>query len=131
MLAFKHVENFRSPLRIGTVVKGNREVVLTGAIARDTIRLGQTLEGLAVNESSLLVDGQLALAITRLRLDMENFAETLHVNILTGRNVFQPVRRVGFTGHIPAPPQGAVFRAQPPEGEGLDARSEERRVGKE
>ena len=121
MLAFEDIENFRGPLRIGTVIEGHGEFVLAGAIARHAIGLGQTLEVFPVDESGLLVDGELALAVGRPRLDVQDLAAALHVDVLAGRDVFQSIRRIGFTGHIPDPPQGAVFRAQPPQGEGLDA----------
>src|SRR3984893_9138232 len=52
---------------------------------------------------------------------MQNFAATLHVDVLTGRDVFQTIGRIGFSRRIPNTPQGAVFRTQSPQGEGLDA----------
>ncbi len=55
MLAFEDVENFRRPLRIRTVIESHGESILAEAIARHAIRLGQTLEGFPVDESSLLV----------------------------------------------------------------------------
>src|SRR5208282_4495827 len=121
VLAFEDVENFRRPLRIGAVVEGHGEVVLAETIARDTIGFGQTLEVFAIDESGLLIDGQLALAVGRPRLNVKDFAAAFHVDVLAGRNVLQSIRRIGFSGHIPHTPQGAVFGAQPPQGEGLNA----------
>ena len=38
-----------------------------------------------------------------------------------GRNVFQAIGRVRFTGHIPHAPERAILGAEPPECEGLNA----------
>src|SRR5208282_1405858 len=86
MLAFKDIENLRGPLRIGTVVEGHGELVLAEAIARHTVRLGQTLEFFPVDEPGLLVYGQHALAVGGPRLDVQDLAVTLHVDILTRRD---------------------------------------------
>src|SRR5208337_4655438 len=121
MLSFEDIENFRGPLRIGTVVKSNGELVFAGAITGHAVGLGEALEVLPVDESGLLVDGEFALAVRRPRLDVQDFAFALHIDVLAGRNVFQPIGRISFSGHIPHAPEGAVFRTQPPQSEGLDA----------
>src|SRR5271169_1698031 len=91
MLAFQDIENLRSPFRIGTIVEGYGELIFAGAVTRYAIGLGQTLELFAVDESGLLVYGQVARAVGRLRLDVQDFALTLHVDVLAGRNVFQSI----------------------------------------
>ncbi len=121
MFAFEDVENLGRPLWVRTVVEGHRELVLASAIARDAIRLRQALEIFTVNEAGLLVYAEFAFAVGGLRLDVQDFAFALHVNVLAGRDVFQSVGGVGFSGHVPNPPQGAVFSAESPQGEGLDA----------
>src|ERR1700733_15881870 len=65
ILTFQNIENLRGPLGIRTVVEGYGELVFAGAVARHTIGLGKALEGLAVDESGLLVDAQIALAVRR------------------------------------------------------------------
>src|SRR5208337_5122711 len=114
MLAFEDIENFRGPLRIGTVVESNGELVFAGAITRYTVGLGKALVVFPVDESGLLVNGEFALAVRGARLDVQDFAIALHVDVLAGENVFQSIRGIGFSGHIPHSPEGAVFRSQPP-----------------
>src|SRR5208337_826667 len=114
LLAFEDIENFRGPLRIGTVVESNGELVRAGAIARHAVWLGKALEVFSVDESGLFVDGQFALAVRGPRLDMQDFAIALHVDVLAGGNVFQSIGCIRFSGHIPDSPQGTVFRSQPP-----------------
>src|ERR1017187_3333692 len=101
--------------RIRTVVEGHGELVFAEAIARHTIGFGQTLKGFVVDEPGLFVDVQIALAVGRTRLDVQDFTAPFHVDILAGRDVFQSIGRIGFSGDIPHAPQGAIFRAQSPE----------------
>src|SRR4030081_50488 len=80
MLAFQDIENFRGPCRIRTVVEGHGELVFAETIARHTIRLGQTVEGFVADESGLLVNAQITLAVGGPRLDVQDFAAAFHVD---------------------------------------------------
>src|SRR6202011_2472347 len=104
MLAFEDIENFRGPCRIRTVVEGHGELVLAEAIARHTIGLGQTVEGFVGDESGLLVNAQIALAIGGPRLDVQDFAAALHVDVLAGRDVFQSIGRIAYSSRTPNTP---------------------------
>ena len=121
MLSLEDVENLRGPCRIRTVVEGHGKSVFAETIARHTIRLGQTVERFVVDESGLLVNTQIALAVGGPGLDVQDFAAALHVDVLARRDIFQSIGSIGLSRRIPHPPQGAIFRTQPPQGEGLDA----------
>src|SRR5271165_2039077 len=111
MFAFEDIENFRRPLRIGSVVKGHGKLVLAEAVACHAIGLGEALEGFAVNEASLRIDAKVARAIGRPRFDVQYLAVTLHIDVLTRRNVFQAIGGIGFSGDVPDTPERAIFRA--------------------
>ena len=121
MLTLQDVENLRRPVRIGTVVKGNRELRLARAITRHAIRQWERLEDFPIDQPGRRVSGQIAPAIRWTRLDAQDFTLALHVHILAGRNFAQLIDRTRFAGNVPDSPQGAVFGAQAPQGEGVDA----------
>ena len=50
----------------------------------------------------------------RLVFNTQDLALTLHIYVLTGRNIVQPVSSAGLKGKIPNAPQGAIFRTQSP-----------------
>src|SRR6266581_320883 len=92
------LEISRGPLRIGTVVEGDRDLLGSGAIAGDAIGLGQVLKDLVGNETGGGIQHYVALAVGRARFDAQNFALAFHVDVLAGRNVFQLVGRGGLVG---------------------------------
>ena len=93
------------------------------SVASDPIGFGQRLEILIGNQAGILVNRDVALTVGWMPLNAQYLALAFHIDILTRWNVAQLVRCANFSWNIPHPPQGTIFGAQPPKGEGLDAKA--------
>src|SRR5579864_4315224 len=60
VLLLEHVENLRSPIRVGAVVKSQRNLRRTITVAPHPVRLGQVPENFIRDEAAVGVDGQIA-----------------------------------------------------------------------
>ncbi len=103
VLALQHIENFRGPLRIGTVVEGDRDLFGRGAVTRDAIGFGQVLKDLVSDQPGGGIDRDVAFAVRRARFDAQNFTLAFHVDVLAGRNISQLVGRGGLAWDDPRP----------------------------
>ena len=110
MFAFQRVEDPRCPLRIGTVVECNCDLVRACPVTADAVRLGQRIHDLVADQASRIVHGDLALTVPGSRLDIQNLPAALHVYVLTGRNIRQFRRRSHIKREIPDLPKRPVFR---------------------
>src|SRR5260370_5183847 len=118
VLSLQDVENFGSPFGVRSVVKGESDLIRTVSIPSHAVGLGQGLEILVRNLFRIRVNGELSGAVRLLVFYTQNLALTLHIYVLTGRNIAQLVGCAGVKGKIPHAPQGAIFRAQSPQREG-------------
>src|SRR5579864_3087974 len=74
VLLLQHVENLRSPIRIGPVVKSQRNLSRTITVAPHPVRLRQVLENFVSDEMVVGIDGQIASSMRGLVFDTQNFA---------------------------------------------------------
>src|SRR5216684_3096291 len=96
VLLFQDVENLRRPLRIRAVVEGDGDLVWAGAIAADPVGLWQRVHGLIADQAGGRVHGYFALPVFWRGFNIQNFAVTLHVHVLSRRHIGQPVRGGGI-----------------------------------
>src|ERR1700722_1500981 len=100
----KHVENFRSPLRVWSIIKRDRDFIRAVTVTADSIRLGQSLEDFVGDQLAVGIDRQIARAMGRRTLDAQDFPLSLHVDVSARRYVAQFVRSAGVSLHIPNAP---------------------------
>src|SRR5437868_6424884 len=63
VFALQHVENLRSPLRIGAIVKRQSNLVRTISITAEPIRLRQSLKDLVGDQLRVRIDRQITSAV--------------------------------------------------------------------
>src|ERR1022692_1054161 len=122
MLLFKHVENLRSPIRVGAIVKGQRDLIRAVAVTSNPVRLGKALEYLVGDEVAICVDREITKSMSGLVLDAQDLALAFHVHVGARRHILQFIGRRWIARHVPHSPQRAVFAPEPPESERLDAK---------
>src|ERR1700721_4524287 len=79
MLLFKHGENLRRPIRVGAIVKGQRDLIRAVAVTSNPVRLGKALEYLVGDEVAICVDGEIRKPMRGVFLDAQISAWPLHV----------------------------------------------------
>ncbi len=121
VLMLEHIEDLRRPLRIGAVVKSERDQVATVTVTRHAIRFGQVLKIFVGDHLGVRIDGEVASAGGGTILDAQNLPLALHVHVLAGRHAAQFVGGAGIPRNIPYAPQRPVLAAQSPKSKSLDA----------
>ena len=127
VLLLEDVEDLRRPDWVGTVVKGDRDLFGVVAVLRDGVgqgvlvhRLGDDGEVLR-RDGGVVVHGDGAAAVLRWAGDAEDVAVAFGIDVPSGRDVGEGLGGIDLEGIVPDVPDGRVFRAEAPEGEGLKA----------
>ena len=120
MLTLQNIEHLRSPLRIGAVIKRDRQLLPARSVTRHPIRFGQSVKGLKINQTCRGIYFQIAFALGGPRLNPQNLSLPFHIDILPGRNLAQLVDRVYVARHVPHAPQRTILRTQSPQSKRLD-----------
>src|SRR5215468_2880830 len=84
----KYVEYFWCPFRIWPVIKRDRHLLRSCAIASHPVRLRQSLERLINNQAGIRVQCNRSLTVAGPIFDSQDLALTFHVDVLTRRNIF-------------------------------------------
>ena len=117
----KHVQNARSPNRVGPVVKGQRHFI--GMVAITLHRVGQRIQVHALLRDHLQWRGNLVVVIhckrpmsePRLTRNSQNVPHTLIVDIEPRFDHTEFLHRIDPRRRVPDLPQRVVFRTQLPE----------------
>ena len=128
VLLLQDVENFRRPLGVRAVVKGERNFIRMVAVVLDGVGARIHIHVLTDNEllarvGFVRVNRYGALAGLGQAGDAHDVALAFVVHVVTGPHGGQLLQRVGVAGLVPDIPQRTVLRAQPPERKGLQAQS--------
>ena len=120
------VENFGRPLGVGTVVEGDGNLIGMVAVVLHGVGAGIHVHVLIVDQllariGFVLVDGDGALAGLGQAGDAHDVALTLDVDVVARGDVAESLERLRGGGFVPDAPQGVVFHAQTPQGEGGQA----------
>ena len=128
VVLLQDVENLRRPVRIGSVVEAERDLLRVVAVLRRRCRRADrspstpaVIDAVLRRDGVVVVHGDDAPAVLRLAGDAQDVALALGVDVVAGLDLREVLHRVGRAGVVPDLPQGVVFRAEPPEREGLDA----------
>ena len=89
MLLFEHVENLGRPLRVGPIIKRDRDFVGAVAVARHTVRFGQRLKDFVGDQLGVGIDREVANAGSGLVFNAQDLALAFHIHILTWRHAAQ------------------------------------------
>ncbi len=127
VVLLEHVEDARRPFRVGTVVEG--EGYLLGVVAVKADGVGQRVGVHDLLGDHLERDGNLIVVIegdaTAAGLwfagDAEDVADAFVVDGVAGLDGGEVLEGFGVGGGVPDLPDGVVFGAEAPEGEGIDA----------
>ena len=84
---FQDIQNFRGPIRVGAIIKGERHFICVGTVAANSIRLGQRIEDFVGNQACVGVDCNGPLSVIRARFNAEDLTASLHVHVLPGRDI--------------------------------------------
>ena len=120
-------EDLGRPLGIGAVVEADGDLFGVVAVLRDGVGEGVGVHGLGddaevgLGDGGVVVHGEGAAAVLGLSGDAQDVAIAFGVDVLAGRDLGEVLDGVGFEGRVPDLPEGVVFGAEAPEGEGLDA----------
>src|SRR5579863_247823 len=95
VLLLKDIENLRRPLRVGPVVEGDRDLIGACPITSDAIRFRQRVHGLIADQAGGIIHGYFALPVSGRSFYVQDLAVSLHVHILAGWHVGDPVWRSG------------------------------------
>src|SRR5579862_9648830 len=81
ILFLQHIENLRSPLGIGAIVKSDGNFIRAVAIAPDSVWFGQRLKDFVGNQFAVWVNGKVACAMAGFVFNAQDFAAALHVHV--------------------------------------------------
>src|SRR5579872_2658831 len=101
ILFLQHIENLRSPLGVGAVVKRKRNFVRTVAIASDSVWFGQRLKDFVGNQFAVWVNGKVARAMAGLVFNAQDFATAFHVHVGARWYVAELVGGTWVTRYVP------------------------------
>ena len=120
MFLLEHVEDLRRPGAVGTIVEGQRELVLAIAGAVDLIGLGQAVE-VDVGDRAPRPCHCAARAGHRRGGDLEDLARALDVDVVAGGDrVDRRGRRQRAVIAAEQRPQARILRPQPPQRDAAD-----------
>src|SRR6185437_15116854 len=119
------VEDLRSPGGVGAIVEGDRDLFGVVAVLGDGVGQGVLVHRLRDDGEVLRRDGGVvvhrdgAMAVLRRLGDAQDVAVAFGVDVPSGGDVSESFGGIDLEWVIPDVPDGGVFGAETPEGEGL------------